>query len=162
MQGYFDQIPIREYQKLHGSTLVGSRLQWCSEHGSKIDEIIKLVRSIVNEKKEKVLIFAQWSESTDNLQKEPALWFNNSGQNLVLQRSHESTPRQLYNYDNISWSPSRKFKQLPQLGGLEVSKQLGKDISQGKARHHEDDWQQFYRKEGTDTRKFKPSWLSQF
>ena len=58
----------REYQKLHGSTLVGSRLQWCSEHGSKIDEIIKLVRSIVNEKKEKDLIFAQWSESTDKLE----------------------------------------------------------------------------------------------
>jgi alkyl hydroperoxide reductase subunit AhpC len=47
---------------------VGSRLQWCSEHGSKIDEIIRLVRSIVSEKKEKVLIFAQWSESTDKLE----------------------------------------------------------------------------------------------
>ena len=57
---------------------MGSRLQWCSEHGSKIDEIIKLVRSIVSEKKEKVLIFAQWSESTDKLEEEPALWFNRS------------------------------------------------------------------------------------
>ena len=47
---------------------MGSRLQWCSEHGSKIDEIIKLGQSIVGEKKEKVRIFAQWSESIDNLE----------------------------------------------------------------------------------------------
>jgi hypothetical protein len=34
--------------------------------------------------------------------------------------------------------------------------QLGKDISQAKARYHDDGkWQQFYRKEGTDTRKSK-------
>ncbi len=58
----------REYQKLHGSTLVGSRLQRDSNHGSKIDEIVKLVRSIVNEQKEKVLVFAQWSESTNKLE----------------------------------------------------------------------------------------------
>jgi hypothetical protein len=53
------------------ATLVGSRLQWCSEHGSKIDEIIKLVRSIVSEKKEKVLIFAQCSRNEDPRTKRP-------------------------------------------------------------------------------------------
>ena len=61
-------LPPREGPARGCPTLVGSRLQWCSEHGSKIDEIIKLGQSIVGEKKEKVLIFAQWSESIDKLE----------------------------------------------------------------------------------------------
>jgi hypothetical protein len=72
---------------------VGSRLQWCSEHGSKIDEIIKLVRSIVSEKKEKVLIFAQCSRNEDPRTKRPGNAQKRGSKNEDSGTKHPSTKR---------------------------------------------------------------------
>jgi hypothetical protein len=58
----------RDYQKLNGFSLVQSSSQWCSEHGSKIDAIIKKIQWIIDVKDEKALIFAQWTQSTDKLE----------------------------------------------------------------------------------------------
>jgi hypothetical protein len=58
----------REYQKLSALSLIKSHSEECSEYGSKIDSIIELITWIKDVKNELTLVFAHWSESTDQLQ----------------------------------------------------------------------------------------------